>query len=181
MAEPTPQPPADPIPPPETPPENVFGYEQPVLGCFEGQVYFIPNNSQRLPRSYAELESSAVLYACEWDIPTRAWEQGFPGLSDRFEWFAIRYEGAFNVSKAGKYRFRISSDDGARVTIDGRVVIDNDGVHPPQDKSGEIKLSAGDHTMVIEYFQGPRYHINLQLFVTPPEGEEGIFSVRPQS
>lgn len=168
------------MPPPAAPPENEFGYDVPVLGCFEGQVYFIAENSQRLPTNYNDLESSATLYACEWDIPTHAWEQGFPGLADRFEWFAIRYSGAFNVSKAGKYKFRISSDDGAKVTIDGRVVIDNDGVHAPQERTGEIQLSAADHTMVIEYFQGPRYHINLQLFVTPPGGTEGIFSVRPQ-
>jgi len=169
----------EPIPPPEAPPENVFGYDRPVQGCFEGQVYFIEPNSQRLPRNYDNLEASSVLYACEWDIPTRAWEQGFPGLPERFEWFAIRYSGAFHIATTGKYVFRLSSDDGARLTIDGRVVIDNDGVHPPQDKHDEIKLTAGDHTMVLEYFQGPRYHINLQLFATPAGGTEGIFSVRP--
>ncbi len=32
--------------------------------------------------------------------------------------------------------------------------------------------------MILEYFQGPRYHINLQLYATPPGGEEGLFSVR---
>jgi len=41
-----------------------------------------------------------------------------------------------------------------------------------------IELAAGDHSLVLEYFQGPRYEIALQVFVTPPGGTEGIFSVR---
>jgi len=167
-----------PIPPPEKPPENVFGYEKPVRGCFEGQVYFIVPESKRLPVDYSNMTASTVLYACEWDIPVRAWEQGFPGLKDRFEWFAIRYTGTFDVGQAGNHSFRISSDDGARLTIDGKVVVDNDGVHPPVVKTGSIDLQAGAHEMVLEYFQGPRYHINLQLYITPPGGSEGLFSVR---
>jgi hypothetical protein len=174
------EPPPAAEPPPDEPPPNVFGYDRPVLGCLEGQVYFIPADSTALPADYSGLDSSAVLYACEWDIPTRAWEAGFPDLPDRFEWFAIRYSGAFHVAAAGTYRFRLSSDDGAKLTIDGQVVVDNDGVHPPREGSGEIDLTEGDHTIVLEYFQGPRYHINLQLFVTPPGGEEGLFSVRSE-
>jgi hypothetical protein len=170
--------PRQPIEPPSAPPENVFGYEEPVRGCFEGQVFFIPESSRALPKSYADLTSSAVLYACEWDIPTRAWQQGFPGLEDRFEWFAIRYSGAFRVNQGGTWTFRLASDDGSRLVIDDKVVIDNDGVHSPKERTGTIDLRPGDHSMVLEYFQGPRYHINLELFATPPGGTEGVFSVR---
>jgi hypothetical protein len=171
---------ASPSPPPDTPPENPFGYDRPVLGCLEGQVYFLDPNTANLPASYDGRESAAALYACEWDIPTRDWEQGFPGIPDRFEWFAIRYSGAFAVAAAGRYHFRISSDDGAKLVIDGTTVIDNDGLHPPQERTGDVDLTAGDHTITLEYFQGPRYHINLQVWVTPPgEGAtEGLFSVR---
>ncbi len=161
-SEPPPATPRKPIDPPSTPPENVFGYEEPVRGCFEGQVYFIPDSSRALPKSYTDLTSSAVLYACEWDIPTRAWEQGFPGVEDRFEWFAIRYSGAFRVEQGGTWTFRLSSDDGSRLTIDDKVVIDNDGVHSPKERTGTIELRPGDHSMVLEYFQGPRVLINLE-------------------
>jgi hypothetical protein len=54
----------------------------------------------------------------------------------------------------------------------------NDGQHPPTSASGSIMLSAGDHELVLEYFQGPRYLIALQVWVTPPGGSEQIFSVR---
>lgn len=54
----------------------------------------------------------------------------------------------------------------------------NDGQHPPTSASGSITLTAGDHELVLEYFQGPRYLIALQVWVTPPGGTEQIFSVR---
>jgi hypothetical protein len=57
-------------------------------------------------------------------------------------------------------------------------VLDNDGQHSPKSKEITVDLAKGDHDMVLEYFQGPRYHINLQVYATPPGGEEGIFSVR---
>ena len=120
----------------------------------------------------------SVVYACEWDIPTRDWSQGFPGIEERFEWFAVRCSGSFSVENAGLYKFRTSSDDGMKLWIDGQLVLDNDGTHPPRVQGGQVDLTAGDHDMVIEYFQGPRYHINLQLWATAPGGTEGIFSVR---
>jgi hypothetical protein len=164
--------------PPATPPDNAFGYEKPVWGCFEGNVMFIEKDSPKLPTDYSKYEVASRLYACEWDVPQRAFENGFPGVADKFEWFAIRYSGMFNVSQAGEYKFRINSDDGTKLTIDGNPVVMNDGQHPPTSASGSITLSAGDHELVLEYFQGPRYLIALQVWVTPPGGSEQIFSVR---
>jgi len=161
-----------------TPPSNVFGYDQPVKGCFEGQVYFLPEGTSKLPTDWESMQSQSVLYACEWDIPPRDWQQGFPEVKDRVEWFAIRYHGSFAVQDAGKYRFHLSSDDGAKLYIDGKLVIDNDGQHYVQSRKGHIELQPGDHEMVLEYYQGPRYFINLQLWVKPPSGPEGLFSVR---
>lgn len=166
------------IDPPEAPPENEFGYEDPVRGCFEGIIYPLENDAKKLPTTWDDSQALSVVYACEWDIPTRKWERGFPGVEDRFEWFAIRYTGSFFVETPGKWKFRISSDDGTKLYIDGKLVLDNDGQHPPKSQEITIDLEKGDHDMVLEYFQGPRYHINLQVYATPPGGEEGIFSVR---
>lgn len=167
-----------PVQPPVEAPENVFGYEKPVLGCFEGQVFPLAPDTQKLPTDYTSLKAVSVLYACEWDIAPRAWDKGFPGVAERFEWFAIRYAGSFRIANAGEYSFRLSSDDGAKVVIDGKPVVDNDGQHPPKAASGKVQLSAGDHQMVLEYFQGPRFEINLQLWVTPPGKAEELFTVR---
>ena len=164
--------------PPDTPPENDFGYEDPVWGCFEGEVMFIEPNTPKLPVDYSAYEIASRLYACEWDIPTRSFSSGFPGVEDKFEWFAIRYTGPFRVSDGGTYKFRINSDDGTKLYIDGVLVVDNDGTHPPQSREGVVELVAGDHDLVLEYYQGPRYHIALQVWVTVPGEQEIIFSVR---
>ncbi len=44
---------------------------------------------------------------------------GFPGLTDRFEWFAMDYSGKFWIDRTGLYRFRLVSDDGAMLYVDG--------------------------------------------------------------
>jgi hypothetical protein len=164
--------------PPDTPPENVFGYDKPVWGCFEGQVMFIERDAPQLPTDYSKYEVKSRVYACEWNIPERRFEEGFPGVEDRFEWFAIRYQGTFRVTRPGTYTFRTHSDDGTKLFINGALIVDNDGTHPPRSRTGTVTLAAGDHDLVLEYFQGPRYHIALQVFVTPEGGVEELFSVR---
>ena len=37
--------------------------------------------------------------------------------------------------------FYTSSDDGSRLWIDGTPVVDNDGIHPPIERSGSIALT----------------------------------------
>jgi hypothetical protein len=66
-----------PIDPPTEAPPNVFGYPTPVRGCFEGQVFPLATDAPKLPTDYSALKPVSVLYACEWDIPARAWDKDF--------------------------------------------------------------------------------------------------------
>ncbi|MFW5876635.1 MAG: PA14 domain-containing protein [Myxococcota bacterium] len=167
-----------PVPPPEgAPKETVFGSTQPKERALQGNIYFLPENTRKLP-DFDEIEPTGTVYADEIDIPKRRFEEGFPGIDERFEWFGVVYTGTFDVTKAGEHEFRLLSDDGSKLWIDGELIIDNDGQHPPEDKTGSIELEAGEHEIVVEYFQGPRHHIALQLFMTPPGGEETLFSVK---
>jgi mono/diheme cytochrome c family protein len=75
-------------------------------------------------------------------------------LSKRGSNFGMRFEGVFNAEAAGKYTFTLSSDDGSRLLIDGKKVVDDDGVHPTQTQSGSVELSKGVHQIVVDYFQG---------------------------
>ncbi len=109
------------------------------------------------------------------DVSSRPFTDGFPGLTDRFEWFALDYRGRCTLSKSGTYQFRLLADDGARLFVDDRQIIDNDGVHPAIALQVGIELEAGQHDLRVTYFQGPRTEIALQLFVTAPGGTEEIF------
>ena len=68
------------------------------------------------------------------------------------EHFAMVFEGKLDAPKAGKYRFEIASDDGSRVIIDGKGVIEHDGLHGNSTRKGEVQLSAGSHDIRVEYF-----------------------------
>lgn len=108
------------------------------------------------------------------DIPNRSFKDGFPGLTDRFEWFGIDYRGQCRFV-AGEHSFRLSSDDGSRLYVDDRLVINNDGVHSEVSVGAKLKLEAGLHRVRVAYFQGPATEIALQFFVTNPGSSEQIF------
>ena len=109
---------------------------------------------------------------------------GFPGVTKRYEWFAIEYTGKFWIRKPGPYRFVLTSDDGSRLYIDGKLLIDNDGVHAPLAKSATIDLVPGPHSLRLPYFQGPKFQVALTLEVAPPGEGLQVFSTeefRPPS
>jgi hypothetical protein len=57
------------------------------------------------------------------------------------------------LSEGGKYRLSTLSDDGVRVSIDGKTVLENWTWHAPTRDQAEIELAAGAHTLELEYFQ----------------------------
>lgn len=140
-------------------------------GAFLGRMCFVPEDL----RSLKELGACTTQLQFRTDsinVPPREFEQGFPGVSDRDEWFSILYTGTVMVQKEGLYAFRVLSDDGAVLHIDGKPVVDNDGLHGPISRIGRVTLSEGAHRLELWYFQGPRLLVALQVFVTPPgQGE----------
>lgn len=66
----------------------------------------------------------------------------------------VRWNGVIRIPKDGKYTFYTESDDGSRLLIDGGQVVDNGGSHGMDEKTGDITLTAGDHPIRIELFQG---------------------------
>jgi hypothetical protein len=68
--------------------------------------------------------------------------------------FYARWTGVLRVAKAGRYELFSASDDGSRVFVDGKKVVENGGTHPMTERSGAVELSPGDHELKIEFFQG---------------------------
>lgn len=114
-------------------------------------------------------------YTDELDVSPRRFDRGFPGVRRRTEWFALHYDGRFEVTTTGYYTFRLLSDDGAMLYIDGALVIDNDGQHSTRSEKMSLPLNAGEHEFRVLYFQGPGHTLALQLFVQPPGQPEELF------
>ncbi|MFO1460781.1 MAG: PA14 domain-containing protein [Verrucomicrobiota bacterium] len=67
--------------------------------------------------------------------------------------FYVRWTGRLRVPKAGTYTFFLNSDDGSRLVMDGRQVVLNGGTHDMIEIPGTIDLTAGDHEILVEYFE----------------------------
>ena len=160
-----------PVPP--TPNDSLaFGDTKWISDGLKGKIYLLPENTSKLPL-FDTMQAVGTLYTHTLDVSNRSWETGFPGVPDRFEWFGIEYKGNFRVKKTGHYKFRILSDDGAKLFIDNKLVIDNDGLHPASSATGEADIDGDEHSITVQYYQGPRYYIALQLFATlDKENEE---------
>jgi hypothetical protein len=68
--------------------------------------------------------------------------------------FALRFRGFVRAPRTGVYIFYLASDDGSRLAVGGKALIDNDGSHGLSVEKGEIALAAGWHAIEIVYFQG---------------------------
>ena len=66
--------------------------------------------------------------------------------------FALRFTGNIIVPKSGKYTFFIASDDGSRVYVDDKLLVDNDRLQGMTERSGAIDLTAGPHKLMVTYF-----------------------------
>lgn len=73
---------------------------------------------------------------------------------DMGEHVVVVFEGKITIPREGKYKLFITSDDGSKMYIDGKELIDNDGDHGAQEASGEVHLSAGKHDIKVSYFNG---------------------------
>jgi hypothetical protein len=136
----------------------------------QGSIYLLKPRTEELP-NFKRLRSVGTIYTTSLRITPRSFLEGFPGITDRFEWFAIDYTGRFWVEHPGLYRFRLLSDDGSKLYINDKMIIDNDEQHPPAAIDGSAHLTRGVYRLRVSYFQGPRDKVALVLAVVRP-GEE---------
>ncbi|HLJ48046.1 MAG TPA: PA14 domain-containing protein [Bryobacteraceae bacterium] len=156
-----------------------FGTTVVVPGGLRGSIYFIPQNTAVLPDfGRDDLERAGEIWTDSLNILPRHWTSGFPGLTERFEWFALDYSGRFWIEKPGRYTFALLSDDGSRLYLDDVPAIDNDCQHPPDLRIAAVKLEGGVHTIRVSYFQGPRDCISLLLAIAGPDGMWRVFNTR---
>ena len=155
----------------------IFGVSVVLPAGLTGQIYKLNPNAKKLP-NFGKLKPVGTIYTYSLAIPPRDFTEGMPGVPDLLEWFAIDYSGRFYVTEPGEYRFFLTSDDGSKLWIDDKEVVDNNGLHVPETVDGKIKLAKGVHTMHVTYFQGPRYHVALMLEVVPPGGSKKTFDMR---
>lgn len=80
-----------------------------------------------------------------------------------FEDYALDCYGYIDVPMSGTYKLYLFSDDGSKLAINGNLLIDNDGLHSPAERSASTLLYKGPNKINVLYFQGPNTQIALDL------------------
>jgi PA14 domain len=117
----------------------------------------------------------------DWSGPMRL--ARFDGALD-FDWdveppllgpFSVDWMGGLRIVDEGTYGFRLESDDGSWLVIDGAVVIDNGGVHLSRSAAGKAYLWPGVHEVTVRYFNA-HGQARVRLLWTPPGQGERVLS-----
>jgi beta-glucosidase len=83
------------------------------------------------------------------------WELAAPGPGLPDDRFSVRWTGTLTPVKSGRYVLALRSDDGSRMYVNGKLLVDDWGDHPPTLKTAEIDLVAGkSYDLRLEYFEG---------------------------
>ncbi len=79
-------------------------------------------------------------------------------IAEQENHFGLVFHGFIHITEDGLYTFYLKSDDGSKLFIDNRVLIDNDGCHGAWEIEEQIALEKGFHTIQVQYFDDKLYH-----------------------
>lgn len=96
------------------------------------------------------------------------------GVAKRNNDFAIKFEGFLKLDREANYTFVLTSDDGGKIWVDGKVVVDHDGIHPPSTKRANAKLTKGVHKVTVGFMQGGGGAEIEVLLESPGQGQQNL-------
>ncbi|MFN3166703.1 MAG: PA14 domain-containing protein [Phycisphaeraceae bacterium] len=111
------------------------------------KVYHLAKPYERLPTLVKGQAPNFHAVRPTIDFPGRA------AFGNRQRYFYAQADAVLRIDTPGTYAFRLTSDDGSKLLIDGEVVIDNDGLVTGKPKDGGVKLEKGDHVVSVRMFQ----------------------------
>ncbi|MBC7923690.1 MAG: PQQ-dependent sugar dehydrogenase, partial [Ferruginibacter sp.] len=125
-------------------------------GYYEGSWSFLPD--------FAALTPKETGTATAIDLSPRK----------RNENFALQFTGYVSVPTDGLYTFFTNSDDGSQLFIGSTLVVENNGLHGVQERSGSIGLKAGRHALRVGYLQGVLDAVLSVSYAGPGIGKQAI-------
>ena len=143
-----------------------------------GRVYDVPRSTRRLP-DFEALRPFEMLCTDRLDVSLRNGFPGFPGVRGRYEWFGLDLQGVVEVRAPGVFSFRLTSDDGSRLFVDDKLVVDDDGYHDVRIAEGTVALGPGEHRVRVAFWNGPGPLAMILEVARPGEGYQVFRSDRP--
>lgn len=79
------------------------------------------------------------------------------------EQVALVFESYLELPESGQYRFFTNSDDGSKLYVDGKLVVDNDGDHGVKEIGEVVELEKGRKLIRVEFFNGGGgFHLDVK-------------------
>jgi predicted alpha/beta superfamily hydrolase len=96
--------------------------------------------------------------------------------STKKDFFGVQYEGYILAAEEGYYDIALNSDDGSRLYIDSRLIINNDGLHGSDDwPVYRMYLKKGYHSIRVDFFEKNGGEvIRLEFLKYPWTGEPDL-------
>ena len=107
-----------------------------VYDCYEGSWESLPNFDALTPVVSGTTDNFGI------------------SVRQRDSNYGLRFQGLIDITAAGSYTFYTTSDDGSKLYINDAEVVNNDGAHGMQERSGTVTLGVGFHPIRVEFFQG---------------------------
>jgi hypothetical protein len=111
------------------------------------------------------------------------WGEKPPVPGGRGTYWSVRWVGRIFVPKDDEYEFFLDNvDDGGRLYLDGKKLLDVWRVQRSTPKSDKMFLKRGPHPIVLEYAQGPRHRLfgasDVEVVLLPTGTCRGLHSRR---
>ena len=148
----------------------------PIFKKFEGTVVEIPDDSLSVGyRPYVEaLDAIDSVSWSEIMVRVRKTEKDFPDVGLKYA-FGLLLTNQMQILEDGYYEFILASDDGSRLWIEDKLVINNDFIHPMQVERDTLALYKGLYPIKLWYYQAmhDKYGFIFQSkFVRPLDRQE---------
>ncbi len=135
--------------------ESLALAQEPAVNGLKGEYFNGPNFEQK---AFTRTDPQV---AFDWN-----WRMPAPGVQR--EYFSVRWTGKLYAPTSGKYRFSATVDDGVRVWVGGKKVIDEWRKQDDSQFIGEIVLKAGHrYDLKVEYYNDWKGSI-IYLYWKPP-------------
>jgi len=119
-------------------------------------------------------ETATIVFTRTDPVINFTWEYGSPDPAVNVDNFGARWTGEIYAPVTGTYTFIVWSDDGNRLYVDNKIIIDDWTDHPPTRFEGTIDLTGGHWYPITLTFFEDADHASIHLYWEPPGGQEEL-------
>lgn len=92
------------------------------------------------------------------------------------DYFNIKFDGYLYIKTGGTYYFNTSSNEGSRLELDGRIIVDNDGIHTTRTITSTAQtIAAGARRIIVKYFESEGGEILRVSYKGPDTGGAWVY------